>query len=207
MPSSFAAFPGGRLAALAVTAGLVVALAACGNNDPSTRAAVDSSPPSATTSTAGEHIAADVTFAQMMIPHHQQAIQMAALAAARAADPQVKALAEQIEAAQDPEITTMKSWLSGWGEPTAAAGMNESMGHGMDGMMSDADMAKLTSLSGGAFEREFLIMMTAHHRGAIEMAKTERASGSYGPAKELATSIIRTQAAEIEKMRTLLQQV
>ena len=132
---------------------------------------------------------------------------MAKKGATQAASPEVKQLAAQIQAAQDPEINTMTGWLNAWGQPTSMSGMT---GHSMDsmpGMMNDADMTKLGTLSGSAFDRQFLTMMTAHHTGAIAMARTELAQGQYGPAKELANSIITDQTAQIAKMKTLLTQV
>jgi len=148
-----------------------------------------------------------------MIPHHRQAVRMAEMASSRATSPAVNALAAQIRGAQDPEITTMTGWLTSWGQPTEQPGMSGMAGHGghstssMGGMMSDADMAKLSKLTGGAFDREFLTMMTAHHNGAIDMARTQLAQGQYPPAKALAQNIITSQTAEIAKMKTLLTEV
>ena len=198
-----------------LAAGLVsITLAACGG----TR--TTSAPPAATApsssaagSTSQAHNAADVTFAQGMIPHHRQAVRMAEMASSRATSPGVNALAAQIRGAQDPEITTMTGWLTSWGQPTEQPGMSGMAGHGghstssMGGMMSDADMAKLSKLTGGAFDREFLTMMTAHHNGAIDMARTQLAQGQYPPAKALAQNIITSQTAEIAKMKTLLTEV
>src|SRR5262245_14771662 len=79
---------------------------------------------------------ADVTFAQNMIPHHQQAVQMAKMAARRASDPEVKQLAAQIKGAQDPEIQTMTGWLTAWSKPVMPSGGHHGMV--MPGMMSDA---------------------------------------------------------------------
>ncbi|MGI5490228.1 DUF305 domain-containing protein [Microtetraspora malaysiensis] len=104
---------------------------------------------------------ADVMFAQMMIPHHKQAVEMADLAATRATDQEIKDLAAKIKAAQDPEIATMTGWLTAWGKPvTSSAGM---AGHGMPGMMSEDDMAKLKAAKGAEFNRMFAEMMIAHH--------------------------------------------
>jgi uncharacterized protein (DUF305 family) len=201
-----------RLAATAAAAALAFTLAACGNSSTTNSASQDghsTDPSTAAAPSSGtqQHNAADVTFAQSMIPHHQQAVEMAKMSATQAASPAVKQLAAQIQAAQDPEINTMTGWLNAWGQPTSMSGLT---GHSMDsmpGMMSDADMIKLGTLSGSAFDREFLTMMTAHHTGAIEMARTELAQGQYGPAKELADRIIADQTAEIAKMKTLLTQV
>jgi uncharacterized protein (DUF305 family) len=175
-----------------------VVLAACGSsNDNSTAGGTD-----------GSHNAADVTFAQGMIPHHRQAIEMARMATDRAAAPEVKTLASRIQAAQDPEIETMSGWLRSWGKdvPSSSAGM----GHGghsstsMPGMMSSDQMNDLMAKGGTAFDRAFLTMMTGHHQGAIKMARTEQAQGGYGPAKNLAGQIVKDQQAEIDQMAALL---
>lgn len=160
-----------------------------------------------------DHNAQDVSFAQDMIPHHKQAVEMADLAATRASDPKVKALAAQIKAAQDPEIQTMTGWLTSWGEPvtpSAGGGMpGKNMGGssgstGGMGMMTDADMTSLGESSGTAFDRQFLTMMTGHHNGAIDMAKTQVEKGKFEPAKQLATSIRDSQQKEVAEMQTIL---
>jgi uncharacterized protein (DUF305 family) len=153
------------------------------------------------------HNAQDVAFAQGMTPHHRQAVAMADLAPSHAKSADVKTLASTIKKAQDPEITTMSGWLKGWGEKVPAdsmEGMDHSSGHDMTGMMSADDMAKLEKLSGTAFDTAFLEMMIGHHQGAIDMAKAEQSNGAYGPAKDLATSIITSQDAEITQMNTML---
>ncbi len=206
-----------------LAAGLAsITLAACGGTStpsatPAATAPSTGQPSSNSAGGTGQaHNAADATFAQGMIPHHKQAVMMAQMASSRAKSPAVKALAAQIQAAQDPEITTMTGWLTSWGQPAAdsgTGGMGGTAGHsdhGMGstgGMMSDADMAKLSTLTGAAFDREFLTMMTAHHNGAIAMARTQLAQGQYQPAKDLAQNIITSQTAEIATMKTLLTQV
>jgi uncharacterized protein (DUF305 family) len=100
----------------------------------------------------------------------------------------------------------MKGWLASWGEPTTAAGMDHGGANG-GGMMSSEDMTKLEGLTGSAFDREFLTMMTAHHQGAIEMARTEQADGRYKPATTMAADIVRTQSEEIIKMAELQKSI
>lgn len=146
---------------------------------------------------------ADAAFAQHMIVHHQQAVEMAALADSRATDAEVKKLSAQIKAAQSPEIATMTGWLRAWGQPTSSAGMD--MGHDtMPGVMSDKDMKKLEAMSGKEFDKEFLTMMIRHHEGAIEMAKEETSGGSNPDAKALAQQISTSQQAEIDTMKQVL---
>jgi uncharacterized protein (DUF305 family) len=149
---------------------------------------------------------ADVTFAQMMIVHHQQAVEMAALAQSRAGDPEVRSLASKINGAQGPEIATMTGWLNTWGKPTAAP---DGGGHGSDhesmpGMMSDADMTKLKAASGAAFDKQFCTMMIAHHEGAVTMATKQITEGSNPEAKALAQKIVADQQTEIATMNTIL---
>jgi uncharacterized protein (DUF305 family) len=214
-----------RRAAVAC-AGLVAAftLAACGSQNsggmPGMNHASASSQPAASSSRpAATFNGVDVMFVQMMIPHHQQAVEMANLAETRASNPQVKTLAVQIKAAQAPEIAAMTKWLTAWGETPMPSSSNDmggmpgmsspmpSMSHGMPGMMSDADMAKLKAASGTQFDKQFLQMMIAHHKGAIEMARQEQANGANPDAKALAANIIQTQQAEIDTMQKLLAQL
>lgn len=184
---------------------LAVMLAACGGSgdraDSGGATGGGHSMP-ATSAPAG-HNDQDVMFAQMMIPHHQQAVEMAKLAGTRASMPEVKTLATTIEGAQEPEIRTMTRWLHEWGAKMPSGGVT--MGHGDEGIMSDADMSKLKKASGRAFDEMFLKMMIKHHQGAVAMARTEQQSGMSAPAKAMAANIVRTQSAEIAQMRQLLK--
>ncbi|MFG3419845.1 DUF305 domain-containing protein [Micromonospora sp. NPDC049460] len=195
------------LAGATVTAALV--LTACGGDGHSSPGAGHGTPatsgPTASASGAATFGDADAMFAQMMIPHHRQAVEMAELAATRAADPEVKRLAGEIKAAQAPEIATMSGWLSAWGRPVPSPGAETPhMDHGMPGMMSDADMEKLAAASGREFDRQFLTMMIAHHEGAVTMARDELARGVNAEAKALAQQIVTTQQAEIDTMEKIL---
>ncbi len=198
------------LAATAVTAAFV--LAACGgdNGDDSGSAAKASPTASAeATADATAHNDQDVSFAQGMIPHHRQAVEMAGMAASQASSAQVKDLASRIEKAQDPEIETMSGWLKAWGEDVPAdmsgmPGMDHSGHDGMSGMMDQKDMDKLADASGKDFDTMFLTMMVEHHEGAVKMATTEKEKGRYAPATKLADDIITAQKAEIEEMNKLL---
>ncbi|MFF4739505.1 DUF305 domain-containing protein [Streptomyces sp. NPDC001262] len=212
--NSFRLLP--RRAAVAAAASVAaVALAACGGNagkGGGSPAASTAQAGSSASASAGQHNQADVTFAQRMIPHHRQAIAMADTAAEHASSGEVKALAEKIRKAQTPEIDTMTTWLKSWGEqvPQGMGGMGDmgGMGHGspsaMPGMMSDHDMDQLKGASGSAFDAMFLTMMIKHHEGAVEMADTEKRQGAYGPAKEMAGTIVTGQTAEIAQMRKML---
>ncbi|MEV6406075.1 DUF305 domain-containing protein [Streptomyces bobili] len=202
-----------RATAVAAAATAALVLAACGGNGDDSasghnghNAASPSAPSSASASAQqGGHNAADVAFAQGMIPHHRQAVEMADLAATRAESAGVKKLAGEIKKAQDPEIKTLSGWLTSWGEQVPAEGAGHE-GHAMSGMMTAEEMKELESASGKAFDTAFLTMMVKHHEGAVAMAKSEQADGSYQPAKDMAGQIITSQSAEITRMNSLLGQ-
>lgn len=199
-----------RVLALVVVPALAIALAACGDNNDSGSAAPNHSGHSMSASPdasqAGQHNDQDVMFAQMMIPHHRQAIEMADLAATRASSPEVKKLATEIKNAQGPEIDKLTGWLTAWGTSAPSPGMGGMDHGGMDGMMTEKDMKELEAAKGQSFDKAFLEMMIKHHEGAVAMAKTEQTSGQFPEAKQMADSIVSSQSAEIEKMQTLLKQ-
>ena len=193
---------------LAVT-GLATALVltACGNGGSTTdQSNASGSGTLSSSASVSTHNDADVTFAQQMTAHHQQAVEMADLAATRAGNTQVKDLALRIKAAQGPEMETMTGWLHAWGAETSMSGMDHDMGDMPDSMSSD-DMDRLTGLSGSEFDREFLTMMTSHHQGAVDMATTEQVNGSNPDAIALAGQIVSDQTAQIGEMQSLLTQV
>lgn len=196
------------LAALLVAGALI--LTACGsNNDDDSTGHMPGMGTSGPMSSGGSMMSnfndADVTFATDMITHHRQAVEMAQLAATRAKSPEVKDLAASIESAQGPEIQTMSRWLRSWGHavPEEMTGMD--MSGSMPGMMSMEDMTMLQGLSGTSFDHKFLQMMIAHHRGAIEMARTERSDGENSETKALAAQIQEAQTAEISQLQGLLK--
>ena len=145
---------------------------------------------------------ADIAFAQMMIPHHQQAVEMSDIALSKGAGPEVTELATEIKGAQDPEIAQMRSWLSTWG---ASEAMDHGSDHsGMPGMMSDDQMQQLRGSSGEQFDRMWMEMMIAHHEGAITMAKDVLATTVDPDVTKLAEAVVAGQTAEIAQMRELL---
>lgn len=189
-----------RAFAVAVIPAALV-LAACGSSgSQGTRPSMDHG---SMTSSAMGHSTADVEFAQMMIPHHQQAVQMAALAATRASDPELAEIAAAIKAAQSPEITTMTGWLTAWGQPTEHA----MPGMSMSGMASDAEMQQLAAATGVDFDRMLARMMIAHHNGAIQMCGEVLTSGSDPQVKVLATTMRQGQSAEVGKLQAILDRL
>ncbi len=199
-----------RLAATTAALALAATLTACSTGDeptPEPPAAQESSS-SEDAEAATEHNAADVEFAQMMIVHHQGALEMAELAVERASTGEVRALAERIAAAQGPEIELMSGWLETWDEELPAEAEHGGMDHGgmeMDGMDQEEAMSTLAEFEGVAFDRRFLELMVAHHRGAVEMAQAQIGEGADPDALALARTIRDDQNIEITEMENLLR--
>jgi hypothetical protein len=141
----------------------------------------------------------DVMFLQMMIPHHEQAVEMSTLAETNSTNPEVLALAARIKSAQGPEIELMTKLLTDDGQ---AMMMDHSMGD--NGMMSMEDMSALASATGNKFDVLYLTGMIAHHEGAIGMAHPEIRESTNSDVKTLAKNIFTSQTAEIAEMTKLL---
>jgi uncharacterized protein (DUF305 family) len=178
----------------------VAAIGACSNAG--TKEGTSSTAQSSSAAPAVAHNQADMMFARMMIPHHQQAVQMSDMIFAKQSiDPRVIDLAKQIKAAQGPEIEKMQGWLNQRGMP----GMPGMTGMpGMDGMMSPADMHALQNAQGVEASKLFLTQMIKHHQGAITMAQNERKNGQFPDAVALAKSIASSQQKEIDTMNQIL---
>ena len=202
------------LAMTAAAAAVLLGLSACSgtgteSETTGTTATTTSAAESAAEHSEAEHSEADVMFAQMMMPHHEQAIQMSDIILAKDGVPaEVTTLAEEIKAAQGPEIAQLTEWLEQWGEPVMPA--DEHGGHGghdmseMEGMLSEEELQELSDAPGPEAATLFLEQMIAHHEGAVAMAEDEVANGSYQPAIDMAQTIIETQQAEIDEMKKLL---
>lgn len=204
-----------RIAAVlpAVFIGLFVALflTSCSGSDDHTGA----HPTDESSSTAAPpgFNADDHSFATNMIPHHEQAIELAAMAPEHSTDSELIALADKISAAQEPEIKALRVFLVQWDEnPDDNASHGGAGGHGGDGghgamagMVDDATMAKLRSLQGAEFDTLWLQSMISHHQGAIEMAKAEVANGQNVDIKRMAQTMVDTQQAEITQMNQMLE--
>ena len=161
---------------------------------------------------ASRYSPADVRFMQDMIPHHHQALQMAALVDGRTNSPALVEAAGRIEASQRDEIGFMQDWLAARGEsvpdPTAHAGMHVS--HEMAGMASAEEMAALAGAEGADFDRRFLRLMISHHAGALKMVEElleQPGSASEPTLLEFVNDVGNDQAAEIERMGALLAEV
>ena len=185
---------------------LVTTAAACSNDDGTTgnSGATTTRGQTATAELPDDVNDADVAFVQGMVPHHEQAIQMSELVIANGDDPIVIALAEQINAAQGPEIDQMNTWLDDWDiDPAGSDGMDGM--DGANGMMSDDEMDMMSEAMGADLDRMFLETMIRHHQGAIRMAEVELEEGSNADVLALAQGIIDGQQAEIDQMQSMLE--
>ncbi|WP_433668239.1 DUF305 domain-containing protein [Nocardia sp. CA-136227] len=209
-----------EFALIAATAATALVAAGCSSNDnegskaTTTTAAVDhgtmpgmdhgKTSTSAQAATRSDFNDADVTFLQMMYPHHAQAVEMAKLVPTRSQNQELLTLAKAVEAAQTPEMQQITTLLQSFGKPAPSADMG---GHaGMDGMMTKDQMAKLESLSGPEFDKLWMQMMIEHHKGAITMANTELAQGTNADSKAMAQAIVNAQQQEIDQMNKMLAQ-
>ncbi|GEM29511.1 hypothetical protein NN3_05180 [Nocardia neocaledoniensis NBRC 108232] len=163
------------------------------------------SPTSATAGARTDFNDADVTFLQMMYPHHAQAVEMAKMVPSRTQNEQLIALAAQVEQAQAPEMQQITTLLTSFGKPAPTTGGGHE-GHGMPGMMTAEQMSALEAATGAEFDRQWLEMMIEHHEGAVDMANTELTGGVNAESKQLATAIVSAQEAEISTMRGMLGQ-
>jgi uncharacterized protein (DUF305 family) len=187
------------IGAAGLAALLTMTACSSSSNNPATSGTSSASPSAAAPSSpaTGAHNQADVTFAQGMIPHHEQhCIQMSDIVLGKQGiDPRVVQLANQIKAEQGPEIQQMKSWLSQWGQPTISMA---------PGMMSDQDMTALQNAQGVDASKQFLTGMIQEHQAAIAMAQDEIKSGQYPPAVALAQSIVTNHQQENTTMQGIL---
>ena len=203
---------GAEASATATSSAPAATPAATATATPSATESATSSATGSAEEVSAEHNDADVMFAQMMIPHHQQAVEMSEMLLAKDDVPaEVAAFAQKVIDAQGPEIERMNAMLTAWGQdPVDTDGMDgmEGMDHGgMSGMMSEEDMAALEQAQGTEAARLYLEQMTAHHKGAVDMAKDEAKDGQNPQAVQLAEQVIADQEAEITEMQQMLDKL
>ena len=145
----------------------------------------------------------DIMFLQMMIPHHQQAIDMSDLALTKSTDSELLALAKDIRDEQAAEIVKMKAWLDKAG---ADLDPGHSMGHGMGGMLSDSELAALKAATGKSFDLLWLKGMTGHHVGAIDMA-TMIEDADNDEIKSFGQAIVTSQSAQNKQMAAMIKRM
>jgi len=198
-----------------------VAITGCGGANQATTMAM---PAPAQVTTAGappaksRNNAADVEFMQGMIPHHAQAVLIAAWAPTHGARQDIKILCERIVVGQADEIRLMQWWLREKAEEIPAAdAKTHKMKMGdmvhetlMPGMLNEEQLARLDKARGSEFDRLFLEAMIAHHAGALTMV--EKLFGTPGAANDdmiykMASDVYADQTTEIRVMENMLSTV
>ncbi len=185
---------------------VIMALSACGQQTASTPAA--SSPAaemnhsgmnhgsSASGATASAYAPFDAMFIDVMIVHHQGAIEMARDAQQQAEHAEIKQLAQEIIDAQEGEIGQMRDWRTQWyADVPATSGMAMGMGE-----------MRVSDDTSTPFDQRFLAAMIGHHQSAINMAREALTQAEHGEIKQLAQDIITAQEREIAQMRSWQQQ-
>ncbi|MEV0385142.1 DUF305 domain-containing protein [Nonomuraea sp. NPDC050643] len=148
-------------------------------------------------------VAADVRFAEGMIPHHRQALEMTSLVDERTTTSSIRAVARSVTAAQTPEIKAMTGWLTELGRQVPAGhGHEQAAGYGM---ATQEQLNALRAAKGGVFDRLFLQLMTRHHEGAVKMAGEQLAGGRDQRMRMLAKDVYSGQSIEIARMRRILE--
>ncbi|TLP98641.1 DUF305 domain-containing protein [Nesterenkonia salmonea] len=202
-------------AALAGAIVMTITLTGCGgDSDTSQEQDNDASATQAADQTASDDFNdADLDYVAGMIVHHEQAVEMADIVLATPdVDPEVAALAEQIQQAQGPEIERMNAWLEAWGQDGNGHGGHSDMDHGGmadEGMMmmSEEHLAELEAAEGPEASRLFLEQMVMHHQGAVTMAEQHLEEGENPEALELSEEVITDQSAEIDHMEQMLDEL
>lgn len=205
----------GLTAVIALTAGSALALSACTTaaDEPVTGTAfVTPAPPGGSSSVDGggaspapqgqDATAADVAFIEAMVVHHEQAVELAGLATARAADAELADLASRMRVTQAAEAASMRSWLERRRTRDAASADHD---HGvtMRGEISRSTLDRAAELDGPAFDELFLAAMVPHHAGAVEMAEARLAEAGDPAVARWARAIATAQALEIDRMLEL----
>nr|WP_269091210.1 DUF305 domain-containing protein [Actinopolymorpha cephalotaxi] len=193
--------------AIAALVGVAALLAGCGGGTGTP------AKPAGVTAPAGKHNAQDVEFTEEMVEHHQEVVAMSALAARKATNAQVKALAVKAKSEHAPRIAELSAWLKAWGEPVPTMGVTphatrspspgKAMASPSPGAADEHELSDLRHASGKEFDKMYLDAMIHQYSEAVDESKIEKAKGLYPPAKKLATDIVAHHPAEIAKMQAL----
>ena len=184
--------------AVAVIAALALTLTFAG---PSLRAAFT---PETSTSADGQagYNDTDIHFLGMMVPHHQQAIDMSdVLLGSDVDDAKVRDLAQRIKDGQERENEQMRAWADEWG---TEKDMEHHSTHIANGMFHPEQLEQFEALRGDELRTAFLEMMHFHHNHVIKMTQDEVDRGGYEPLREMAKEMIEVQTAEMGEMEELL---
>ena len=178
-------------------------LGACGSEPEPANNPVQATPEHTGGPVAGPHNELDITYAKAMFIHSQQAVELATMAASKSNNAEVKKLAETMQAEQSPYMATLGGMLSGWGQQ--APGMGGEQGDHSDhaGALTEAEIAKLGSLSAQKFDAEWLKAILKHHQGAISQSKKIQEMGQNPEVKKFAQQLVTVEEPQIAEIRKL----
>ncbi|WP_182481573.1 DUF305 domain-containing protein [Nocardioides immobilis] len=200
------------LAPVATAVLLLVALTGCSDDsEPDPKPAVH------TAANGDVYNDADASFASDLVQHHALSLTLVDLTRGRNVSPGLTAIADEILAAQGPEIQSLTTWLTDWDQPAPETIRDHANAHAdergevvevpgddLPGMPDHAELEALEELDGPEFEQRWLELMVAHHEGAIEIAEEESDAGRFSPALDLARAVVTTQQDQVEQMKSLL---
>lgn len=146
----------------------------------------------------------DREFVEMMVPHHQQAVEMSALAAKHAKSSEVAGFAQRISDTQKAEIDVLQSWLETRDLPKAPLTPAGDHATHMEGMLTPEQLDELAAARGAAFDRLFVRRMIAHHEGALAMADRALSDGIDTTNRGFAADVAASQSAEVTRLQQIL---
>lgn len=196
--------------ALALAMVLSVALAACSKaGTVATSSPVSTTDGSPMPGASGADL--DQAFIDMMVPHHQAAIEMAKVAQERATREELRSMADGIITAQAAEIAQLREWRQAWFGSSDTPGMDAMPlmpgmdMPGMEGMEMEGTMDMTNDVeelrTAEPFDKAFMESMMEHHESAIAAAEIIDASTRRSELKQVAADIIEAQQAEIDQMQ------
>ena len=167
--------------------------------------AESSTPTSSATSNYGELGDGDIMFAQMMIPHESQAIDMSTMALSNSTNTKLLAFAKKIKAEQESDVSTMTAWLESIGATSSGTQEAEHQMHGMEiaGTVTDAQLTAMSASMGTSFDKLYVKNMLAQLEGCVVMAKAVSATSNVNVAK-FAADVVKKRSAEITELKALL---
>lgn len=151
----------------------------------------------------------DLDFANMMIPHHQSAVDMAEKYLPKGKDEKIKTIAQNIIAAQKKEIEELKTMIANH-KPGEVKKEHSDGGHGADGHneLTDAMKKMMDNMKGmkmsGDADKDFVSMMIPHHQSAVDMGENQISHGKNVELKKFAQKVVNDQTKEIKEFQDWL---
>ena len=142
----------------------------------------------------------DMDFANMMMDHHQGAIDMSEEELKTGTDPKMKSMAQNIITAQKEEQNKLRSVIKNAKPMTMDMGKHEELNEETKAMANDMKNMQMTKNT----DQDFARMMIFHHEGAVKMAQAEISHGMNTELKGMAKMMIADQTKEIQEFKNWL---